>query len=60
MLELALSFWCAVVFNLLVLVFGTLHHRIDLNTNRFYNGLLLLGTIVMVCSGVGWVFTGGG
>lgn len=53
----ALVFLIAVVFIMLVIVFGTLHYRIDKGTEVFYNVLLLILVLVAVGSGVTWIIS---
>lgn len=60
MSELALCFWGTLVFNLIVIAFGSLHYRIDPKSDVFYTAVLLVGVGIMVGSGVGWVVTRGG
>lgn len=60
MVEYAIAFWVALAGNLLILAFGTLHYRIDTSTDKFYSFLLVIGLVVMVGSGVGWIVSRGG
>lgn len=60
MVEYAIAFWAAVLGNLIVITFGTLHYRIDTSTDKFYSCLLIIGLIVMIGSGIGWIVTRGG
>lgn len=60
MIELALTFWIAIVANLIIIAFGSLHYRINQDTDIFYSALLVIGVLVTVGSGVGWIITRGG
>ncbi len=59
MIELAFIFWGAMLINLLIIVFGSLHYRIDPRTDVVYTSMLFTGVLVMVVSGVVWVITQG-
>lgn len=60
MISAAIVFWAAVILIFFIIVFGTIHYRIDKSTDVVYSVLLLIGVLVMVVSGVVWVITNGG
>jgi len=57
--EFTLVFWISILYDLVVLVFGSIHYRIDRDTDRVYSVLLLIGIVTTVVSGVGWILTRG-